>query len=471
MITIEDRLRDAYRAAAETVRPDTIRQLGERAVTITRHRSRRSQRATSRMIIPLAAATAVALVAIALAVIIPQLLPGLRSDIGPGHRGSASPAGRFVVAVTGISGKSAKFVNGGQALSVHNATTGASVATIAAPKRGMYFSGLATGDGRHYIAELWRTGRCRTWLYEFRLNAAGHPSRLAPFALPAVAQRLNLIAVSADNTTFAYSGATCVGNRTDLATVSLGSMRTTRWTMPGREAVGSLSLTADGSVLAYSTDLTKFMKSAAYVLPTSAHAGTAVERSKLVAAASRFGASDEINSAVITPDASTMYCTTNRTGRGYDNRWQLRAADVSTDRLRVVGRYAGLPVFLTADPSVGRILEDIEFPPHTAPSPAPSPTRSPAPSNTASPAPSPTGSPMPSVSGSPVPSPSRSPVPSQTASPVLSATGSPVPSPSPTSSGGQPSARMRVALIDLGTGSLTFPQWPGWPDQNVIFTW
>src|SRR5262249_42780165 len=236
------------------------------------HRSRRSRRATSRMIIPLAAATAVALVAIAMAVIIPQLLPGLRSDIGPAHPGSGSPAGRFVVAITGISGK---FTNGGRALSVHNATTGTSVATIAAPERGMYFSGLATGDGRHYIAELWRIGRCRTWLYEFRLNAAGQPSRLAPFALPAVAQRLNLIAVSADNTTFAYSGATCAGNRTDLAAVSLGSMRTTRWTMPGRTAVGSLSLTADGSVLAYNTDLTKLMKSAAFALPTSANAGTA----------------------------------------------------------------------------------------------------------------------------------------------------------------------------------------------------
>src|SRR5262249_2397229 len=192
--------------------------------------------------------------------------------------------------------------------------------------------------------------------------------------------------------------------------------------------------------------------------------------------------SDEINSAVITPDGSTMYFTTNRTGHGYDNGWQLRAADVSTGRLRVVGRYAGLPVFLTADPSVGRILEGIEFPPRTAPSPVPSasPTRSLAPSSTASPAPSATRSPMPSVSGSPVPSPSLSravpsrtgsPAPSQTGSPVPSATGSPVPSLSPTQSGGQPSARMRVALIDLGTGSLIFPQWQGWPDQAVIFTW
>src|SRR5262249_27894521 len=243
--------------------------------------------------------------------------------------------------------------------------------------------------------------------------------------------------------------------------------------------------------------------------------------------------SDEINSAVITPDGSTMYFTTNRTGHGYDNGWQLRAADVSTGRLRVVGRYAGLPVFLTADPSVGRILEGIEFPPRTAPSPVPSasPTRSLAPSGTASPAPSATRSPMPSVSGSPVPSPSLSravpsrtgspvpspslsravpsrtgspvpspslsravpprpgspapspslsravpsrtgsPVPSQTGSPVPSATRSPVPSPSPTQSGGQPPARMRVALIDLGTGSLIFPQWQGWPDQAVIFTW
>lgn len=40
------------------------------AVTIPRHRSRRSRRAISRVIIPLAAASAVAIVAIAMAVII-----------------------------------------------------------------------------------------------------------------------------------------------------------------------------------------------------------------------------------------------------------------------------------------------------------------------------------------------------------------------------------------------------------------
>src|SRR5262249_37150276 len=99
------------------------------------------------------------------------------------------------------------------------------------------------------------------------------------------------------------------------------------------------------------------------------NAGTAAEHSRLVAAASRFGPSDEIKSAVITPDSSTMYFTTNRTGHRYDNGWQLRAADVSTGRLRVVGRYAGLAVFLTADPSVGRILAAVEFRP-----PVPSPT-------------------------------------------------------------------------------------------------
>jgi len=103
--SIEDRLRDAYRDAAENVRPDTIRQLGGLSVTISRRPFRRSRRITSRVIIPLTAATAVVVVAIAMAVIIPQLLPALRLDTGPAHRGGASPAWRFLVAVAGIPGK------------------------------------------------------------------------------------------------------------------------------------------------------------------------------------------------------------------------------------------------------------------------------------------------------------------------------------------------------------------------------
>jgi len=88
--SIEDRLRDAYRDAAENVRPDTIRQLGGLSVTISRRPFRRSRRITSRVIIPLTAATAVVVVAIAMAVIIPQLLPALRSTLDP--RTGVAPA-------------------------------------------------------------------------------------------------------------------------------------------------------------------------------------------------------------------------------------------------------------------------------------------------------------------------------------------------------------------------------------------
>ncbi len=197
MSSIEDQLRDAYRGAAETVSPDTIRQLDERSVTILAPGRRSARSASRRLMIPLSAAAAVALVAI-LTVVVPRALAG-GQHTAHHHQSptssSASPAGRFLVAVNG---------SRATALTVRNAITGARVATVATPVRGMLFSGLATGDGRRYVAELLRPGTCRTWLYQFRLGAAGRPGPVTPYALPRLGQLLLSIAVSKDTGTFAY---------------------------------------------------------------------------------------------------------------------------------------------------------------------------------------------------------------------------------------------------------------------------
>ena len=84
MNSIEDRLRDAYRGAAESVDPDTIRQLHERSATISPLATRPDSRLHRRLMIPLAAASAVALIAVVTAVIIPAALD--RSLPSPGGR-------------------------------------------------------------------------------------------------------------------------------------------------------------------------------------------------------------------------------------------------------------------------------------------------------------------------------------------------------------------------------------------------
>jgi hypothetical protein len=439
--SIEDRLRDAYRGAADTVRPDEIRQMHEPSVVISMRGHRDSRHSPRRFTIPLAAAAAVALVGVLTAVVIPGALSGPTSK-NAGRATSAasrpgSPAGRFVVA---LAGKSGKFTSGAQKLAVRNVATGATVATISLPQRGLYFSGIATGDGRHYVAELWRPGICRTWLYQFHVNGTGHPSALTPYALPAIRQLLTPIAVSQDNSSFAYEGEQCTGGAADLAVLNVATMTTRSWSIPKQADIEQLSLTADGSALAYSIGLTKLYHSGAYVLPTNSAPGTAAERSRVVAAGARLGRDVAVGSDVISPDGGELYFTTYGTGHAYDNRWQLRVADLSTGVIHLIARYRGIPAsYLAANPDVSQALVVIQ----QAGKPAPSPSPSPSPHRTPSPSPSGPGK--------------RSPSPSP--SPGKGAGGS-----------GQPSVS-EIVLINLQTGKSTVMSPDIWNPTYPVIAW
>ncbi|HEX9034225.1 MAG TPA: hypothetical protein VF834_20470 [Streptosporangiaceae bacterium] len=439
MNSIEHRLRDAYRGATDTVRPEAILQFDEPSVALGRPSAGQVRRSYRRLTMPLAAAAAFALVAALTAIVLPRVISGSAREHHGGHQQSPSaatgPAGRFLVQVSG------KASNAGSDgfLTVRGVPEGTVVARIAPPEAGMYFAGLATGDGRHYVTALWRSGVCRTWLYQFQLNDAGQPSTLEPYRVSSVRQMLGPIAVSGDNLTFGYVGHPCRGRTTDLSVVRLVTMRTRFWTAPGRTLVLSLSLTSGGGTLAYSTGLIKFMPSDVYVLRSDAPPGQLARRSHVVARAAGYGVSDEINSAVITPDGSTVYFTTNPTGRASDNRWQLRAADLRTGHSRVIRRYTGFPGPLIADPSVYQAIVVIS---QLSPLPSPSPS---GPTSAPSPSPSPSGR--------------------RTLLPE------PPPTPSSTSPAGN-YVRTPVALISLGTGRLTPLRGNGWPTLvNGIFAW
>jgi hypothetical protein len=78
---IEERLREAFNADAETIRPGTVRDLDDLAVRRCRPAGRKAHR-RSRFVVPLAAAAAVSVVAVVAAVVVPRLLPG-QSQTGP----------------------------------------------------------------------------------------------------------------------------------------------------------------------------------------------------------------------------------------------------------------------------------------------------------------------------------------------------------------------------------------------------
>jgi WD40-like Beta Propeller Repeat len=445
--SIEDRLRDAYRDAAETVRPDGIRQMHEPSVVISLPGDREVRRGARRFVVPLAAAAAVAVVGVLAAVVVPGALSASRSAHGgyqPPTAQGAGPSDRFIVSSNGA----------GTDLIIRNARSGARVATMPTPARGLTFSGLATGDGRHYVAELSRPGVCRTWLYQFRLSGAGRPGGLTPFALPTIRELLGPIALSQDNTTFAYYGDNCSNpartSPADLTALSIPTMKASHWTIPKQADVSSVSLTADGSMLAYNIGATKLFASAAYVLPTSAAPGSAIGQSKVVVRGSQFGRGEAIDADVISPDGSTLYFTTNGTGSAFDNRWQLRAESLPAGTTRVIARYTGLPEWIIANWSVTRAIVPVQLPvPST---PQPSPSRAPA-----------------SAPSRPTPSPSD----------ARRASGA-TPSPSPglatlagkrSRSGRGPSSGLRVVMINLRTGKLVVLNPRIWYPSYPTFTW
>jgi hypothetical protein len=365
---IEERLRDAFQADAETVRPETVRDVDDPAIRRSRPAGNVAYR-RARFTVPLAAAAAVSVIAVLAAIVVPQLLPGQRQTgrapaPNRGHSQSAPSGGtvpytKFFVTLTG----------NGTSLEIGNATTGAMVRQIMPPRAGLDFNGLATGDGQTFVATLSLAagGSCKTWLYQFTLNGQGQPSALTPFAaLPETSQQIDGLAVSENGQTLAYLTTGCPSSAVaQLAVMNTATRQTRQWTVPERNSIGSLSLTATGNLLAYSDGLIKFVTSAVSVLATDAAPGTAAERSRVIAPAAQFGSSAEITSDAIAPDSSALYFTTNLTGtalasEGSHQTWQLRVADLTTGQSRTVKSFAGFTGSVSADPSAAYLLLQLQ---------------------------------------------------------------------------------------------------------------
>src|ERR1700683_823690 len=150
MNDIEDRLRAAYRSAAETISPSDLRRLDEQAAVI----SYPVQPARRRWLPPLSASAAAAVVVVALAVVVPS---ALRDSRGAGGQPTAigNPATHFLVA---LSGQHVKY------LTVHSVATGASLPEAVTVPAGTGYTAVATGDCRAYVAAYSKTGSCGSWL-------------------------------------------------------------------------------------------------------------------------------------------------------------------------------------------------------------------------------------------------------------------------------------------------------------------
>jgi hypothetical protein len=349
--TLEERLRDAYRAAADTVRPEAVLPsaiLSPPDRDRTRTRGGRSRR---RLLMPLTAATAVIAVAAAVAVLLPRAAPGLgrgHSVLGPAAPVLLTPG--FFVTLNWETTPS---------MFVVNAATGAQGAQISLPFPAADLTSVATGDGQTFVAAATAPGSCSTTLYRFSLAANGTPGALTAFTK--VNGQISdpwAMAVSANGQFIAYQTQACDHLSVEqqvkafrdrqpeqgyLSVLDLVTGLTKQWTYPANvngsvAGTGNVSISADGSVVGFANE----------VVDTSAAAGSLAAHARVVATNGEFGASTQVGGLNVAPDGHTVYFETNKVaanrfgnGKPVWSSWQLRAFDLATGQTHLVRSFPG----------------------------------------------------------------------------------------------------------------------------------
>jgi hypothetical protein len=300
--TTEDRLRDAFRADAESIRPGTIRLAPRPAADPpARQRSRPAgkparPRRGRRLGIPLAAAAAVSIIVAAAAAV---------SAIGPGSHADHPPAGPASGAVppffVAVEPGTVAGLSNSAALQVRSSATGRIVAQVRPPARNRYFQAVASlGGDRTFIAAaaagtpLSRPdSSCGTWLYRFRLTAQGRPADVT-LLRPRLPGNVTAIAGSADGNVVAYNLRLCRSFSVLAGRVTVLSLRTghgTSWPYAGPTGPFSLSLSAHGRLLGMVTSADGGAvqppldadQDAVYVLPTRGPGGLLGQHDRRVA--------------------------------------------------------------------------------------------------------------------------------------------------------------------------------------------
>jgi WD40-like Beta Propeller Repeat len=342
--TMEDQLRDAYAAAAETVRPGSIRGLPDQAARPRRPAFRpgspaRSRRA--RVLVPLAAAAAVAVIAVAASLVMPASPPG--------HGGAAVPGAlpRFFLAMPDNPT--------GDQMAVFSATTGRQLALVRPPRGSAIDTAAATANDRTFVVTVESSGRCSmTTLYRLRLTARGGQGSLAPLAIPKISGVVTALAASADGRTIAYATASC-DNSTDspgaigVVHTATGQARQWPWQPNPGQTAGSVSITANGHTIEYAASPNKITGPGSgktlpprtiRLLPADAPPGSAAQRSRAAVTMSRAAPGESFNSAAIAPDGRTLYfCTQRNASQPSGGAMVLRGYDIATGATSVLRNF------------------------------------------------------------------------------------------------------------------------------------
>ena len=329
---IEERLRDAYRAAADTIPAGALGGLRERVVRIGPAASggRRGRRAvTGRVVLPLAAAAAV----VAAAVLVPAFESGLLAGHGAApqsDRGQRSAAASGVARHTarataaGKPGRALAVPPGaprfffasdggpGTTLYVYRTATARVVARIAPPHPGDTFDGIAaTSDPLRFVVATGHNYSCGAHLYTLRLSADGQPAGFTPLPVPSLPEDVISLAATPDGQFLAYAGDGCAdpsGGQGDIGLVNMSTRAISRWTAPKQEDIGSLSLSGKGTEIAFTVGQTQLFNAEAGVLATGSAGGTLAQSAQVIVSGTQLRPAGTVpDAAVLSPDGHAMY--------------------------------------------------------------------------------------------------------------------------------------------------------------------
>jgi hypothetical protein len=203
-------------------------------------------------------------------------------------------------------------------LLVESAATGHVVGTLPPPWQGaMWIAVAATGDATRFIvaAEPLSSPYTPTRLYSLTLSGRGTVAGLTPLAVPTLPGELTSLAASADGRTVAY---TTLGPGAAYEAGVITGGRTRHWSVPAGVIAGiwHVSVSSDGAMLAVITQSLSGggNEDTAWVLPTRSAPGSLTARARKVYDHTYVGgagrAATILDSALISPDGSTLYLST-----------------------------------------------------------------------------------------------------------------------------------------------------------------
>jgi hypothetical protein len=280
---LEERLRDAFNADAETVKAGSIpgppvpaappRSM-PRLATWTRFRR-------LRLLIPMAAALAVVAVVVAAAAL-PLGRGHTHSAVGNKAAGSAGLPQYFVTNEPGGAVDQYSLV-------VRSTRTGKIVGQLK-PYGGVPYGGAAgsgsvaaIGGDRAYVTAVPVGGPCLSQLEEFRLNGLGQPGSLTPLHVTVRGDfdGFDNLAITPDGRTIAYATYVCgSGGKYELSVVDLatGHVKTWSYTSTNLASPGALEMSPDGREVLFTLGLAGPER----ILRTSAPAGSLSARSQVI---------------------------------------------------------------------------------------------------------------------------------------------------------------------------------------------